>query len=243
MPATKTTPVITAETLADLPPSVQRYLIYSGVIGRPWIHTVKMKYRGQFRLGQDKPWMPMQAEQVYRTDPPGFQWRARFKMFGLPLLSARDTYSSGNGHMFGKLAGSFTVFDEQGAELLQGTMVRYLQEMVWFPTAYLSKYVTWAAVDDHAADVTFSDAGEQVSGRFYFDDEGRVLSFIADRYAEHDGSYRLATWATPMTEYGMFEGLRVPCVGRGIWQLPEGDLTYIKLRVTDVAYNVPIGDF
>ena len=150
MPAIKTTPMITDETLAGLPPPVQRYLTYSGVIGRPWIRTVKLKYTGQFRLGQDKPWMPMQAEQVYRTDPPGFQWRARFKMFGLPLLSARDTYSNGNGNMFGKLAGLFTVFDEQGAELLQGTMVRYLQEMVWFPTAYLGQYVTWAAVDDLA---------------------------------------------------------------------------------------------
>ncbi|MBN1152691.1 MAG: hypothetical protein JXA58_05710 [Dehalococcoidia bacterium] len=235
--------IVTEEMLSGLPHPVQRYMKYSGVVGQPWIDTVHLKYTGQFRLGTDKPWMPMRADQVYRTDPPGFQWRARFKMFGLPLMSARDTYRDAEGHMFGKMAGLFTIFDARGEELLQGTMLRYLQEMMWFPTAYLGPYVTWQAVDDHAADVSFAHGGRRVTGRVYFDDAGRALSFIAERYGEHKGTYRLDKWSTPVTEYGTLGGLRVPTVGQGVWQLAEGDLSYVKLRVADINYNVPIRDF
>lgn len=235
--------VVTNAMLADLPEPVQRYMNYTGVVGTPWINTVQLKYSGEFRLAADRPWMPMKADQVYTTNPPGFQWNARFKMLGLPLLSAQDTYKDGQGHMFGKLAGMFTVFDARGEELLQATMLRYLQEMMWFPTAYLSKHITWIEVDDHAADVTYTYGNKSVTGRMYFDDEGRLLNFVASRYREKQGAFTCDPWSTPITEYGVFEDLRLPIRGEAVWQLPEGDLSYIKLCVTDVTYNVPIRPF
>lgn len=243
MPTQNAERVVTEHMLAGLPETVQRYLTYTGVVGSPWIDTVRLAYSGVFRLAADRPWMPIRAEQVYTTDPPGFQWNARFKMFGLPLLTGQDTYKDGQGHMFGKLAGLFTVFDARGQELLQGTMVRYLQEMMWFPVAYLSDYITWQAVSDHAADATFTYGGESVTGRLYFDDAGRALSFVSRRYREHQGAYTLETWATPMTEYGTFAGLRLPIAGWGVWQLPDGDLPYVKVRVTELTYNAPIPAF
>lgn len=232
--------VVTDAMLADLPEPVQRYMRYAGVVGTPWIKTVRLAYKGEFRMAADRPWMPVSAEQVYTTNPPGFQWKARFRMFGLPLMFAQDTYKDGTGHMFGKFAGLFTIFDARGDELRQGTMLRYLQEMMWFPTAYLNDYITWESVDDHAADVTYTYGDEQVTGRMYFDDNGRLLSFIADRYREHQGTYTLDTWSTPTTAYGTFAGLRLPTAGWGVWQLPEGDLPYIKTRLTEVRYNVPL---
>jgi len=234
---------VTESMLTHLPEPVQRYLHYSGVMGTPWINTVHLRYQGQFRLGADKPWMAMTADQVYTVDPPGFQWKARFKLLGLPLLAAVDTYADGQGHMFGKLAGMVTMFDARDKQLLQGTMLRYLQEMLWFPTAYLSDYITWQAVDDHAADITFTYAGEQVTGRMFFDDAGRVLSFRAQRYREENGQYHLNTWSTPMTDYAVWGGLRVPCSGSGVWELPDADLVYIRLQVTTIEYNVPIRQF
>jgi hypothetical protein len=185
----------------------------------------------------------MQAEQVYTTNPPGFQWKARFKMMGLPLMYGVDTYKDGQGHMFGKLAGLFTIFDARGEEMLQGTMMRYLQEMTWFPIAYLSDYVTWQEVDDHAADVSFTYAGKSVSGRMFFDDAGRILSFITQRYADHQGSFSLDTWSTPTADYARFAGLNLPRSGWGVWQYPESDLPYIKTQLTEIVYNQPIEAF
>lgn len=237
------TDTITNAMLATLPDPVQRYLIYTGVIGKPCIRTVHLIYTGHFRTAADKPWMPMRGEQFYSTQPPGFQWNACFRTFGLPLVSVCDTYTGDEGRMRGRLAGLVTLFDVSDEKLLQGTMLRYLQEMVWFPTAYLGNNITWQAVDDHAADVTFTHGGHSVTGRMYFDSHGRMLSFIAERYREHGGQYTLDTWSTPMTEYGTLEGLRVPVAGVGIWQLPEGDLAYINLRVKQLRYNLPVHVF
>lgn len=235
--------VITADRLEHLPPPVQRYLTYSGVVGTVWVKTIRLSYSGRFRLGADKPWLPIHAEQVYTTQPPGFRWRAHFNLFGLPLMYGDDTYKDGHGHMFGKLLGVFQMFDARGEQMDQGTMLRYLQEMCWFPSAYLSDYITWEGIDDHCAVVHFIDGGRTVSARMYFDDAGRLLSFIGQRYREQDGAYSLGTWSTPMTTYARRAGLMLPVRGQGVWILPEGDLPYIDISVDDIAYNVPITSF
>ena len=74
--------LVTADMLRDLPEPVQRYMAYTGVLGKPWIETVRIKYAGRFRMSADKPWMPIRAEQSYTTKPPAFRWKAQFKMAG-----------------------------------------------------------------------------------------------------------------------------------------------------------------
>jgi hypothetical protein len=235
--------LITANQLNHLPEPVRRYLTHAGIIGTPWIETVRLRYTGKFRTGADKPWMGITADQVYRTDPPAFHWKARLSMMGLPLLSGSDTYKNGHGHMFGRLAGLFTIFDARGPEMDQGTMVRYLQEIIWFPTAFLGDNITWKAVSEHAADVTFHDGGRSVSARLYVDDEGRLLTFKAERYTEKEGSFAMRMWTTPMTEYGLRGGLNLPVRGQAVWHMPEGDLTYADLTLGKVEYNQQIPAF
>ncbi len=235
------TRIVTADLLKNLPEPVQRYLNYTGVVGQPWINTVRVKYTGIFRLAADKPWMPIKAEQVYTTNPPGFHWKARLKMAGLWIFSGSDTYRGGYGHMYGKVAGLYTVFDARGEEIDQGTMMRYLNEMMWFPIALLSDYVTWQAVDDRSFDVTFSDCGKSVTARFIIDDLGRLTNFIAKRwYRENKGPYTLDTWTTPMMEWGKLAGLNLPIRVQAVWNLPTGDFTYADVKLTEVEYNRPI---
>lgn len=234
---------VTTDMLQHLPAPVQRYLTYTGVVGQPWIDTVRVQYAGKFRLGADKPWMGITATQFYTTDPPGFLWKARFKLAGLPLFMGRDTYKNGHGHMYGKLAGLFTLFDARGDKMDQGTMLRYLQEMTWFPIAFLGDNISWQAVDDHCAVVTFHDADRSVSARVFFDDSGRLINFVAQRYRETDGSYSLDTWTTPLTAYGPRAGLNLPVRGLGVWRLESGDLPYIDIHINEIAYNEPIEAF
>ena len=229
--------LITPEMLEGLPEPVQRYLTYTGVIGKPRVQTVRLTQSGRFRRGEDQPWMPMTAEQFYTVDPPGFVWKARFKMFGLPLMRARDTYRDGEGHMYARLAQVIPIFDVRSQELTQGAMVRYLQEMMWFPVAYLEPYIKWKAVDEASADVTFADHGKSVTGRMHFDAEGRVTNFIAERYRELNGEFILNTWSTPIDGYGKLAGLNLPVRGRAIWKLDTGDLTYAELEILSVEYN------
>jgi hypothetical protein len=237
---TTATPSTVPPTALDgLPEPVQRYLTWTGVVGQPWIHTADVRQSGRFRQGADGPWMPLTAEQRFTTHPPSMVWNATFKRYGLPLVRARDAYRDGEGRMFGKLAGLFTIFDETGEKLTLGTMHRYLAEMIWFPIAYLSDFITWAAVDDQTAEVTFTDGGRAVSGRMTFDDQGRPLRFDARRWMGEDGRYELRPWRATNLAFGPRGGLMMPIRSTVTWGLPEGDFTYGDFNIDAVEYNQP----
>ena len=229
--------LVTPDMLGGLPEPVQRYLAYTGVVGTPLIDRVRLKQEGRFRQGPDRPWMPLSAEELYTTDPPSFVWNARFKIAGLPILSAKDRYESGHGHMFGKLAGIYTVFDITGEKLDQATMIRYLNEIMWFPTAFLGENISWGEADEHSAQVTFTDHGRSVSARIIFDEVGRLTNFTALRYREIDGDFSLDPWSTPILDYGERAGLKLPTRGQAVWNLESGDLTYADLEIGKVEFN------
>lgn len=230
--------LITGDMLANLPGPVQRYLTYTGVVGKPWVNSVHLKQAGRFRQGLERPWMPMTAVQTYTTYPPAFIWNARFKVAGLPLLRARDAYEDGHGHMYGKLAGLFTVFDVRGEQLDQGAMLRYLSEMIWFPAAFLGDNISWESVGELSAQVTLSDHGKEVSGIMHFDAEGKFRNFTTQRYREVDGDFSLDPWSTPIGQYGTLAGLNLPLTGKAVWNLPDGDLDYVELEITELVYNL-----
>ncbi len=229
--------VITTEEIQNLPEPVQRYMKFSGVVGTPWIRTARVKQAGRFRMGPDRPWMPVKADQIFTTDPPGFVWRASFKLFGLPLMSARDSYQAGHGHMFGKLAGLVNIFDARGLEMDQGSLVRYLGEMIWFPTAFLGKYITWQAIDDHSAQVTLTDGEKTARARMEFDSQGRPILFATTRYQEQNGQYTLLPWSVPMDRYQAFAGLTIPVHGMVTWNYPQGDFAYFDWEITGVEFT------
>lgn len=231
--------IVTADRLEGLPAPVRRYMEWTGVVGAPWIRTAAVRQSGRFRMGLDQPWMPMSAEQVFTVDPPSMVWNARFKLFGLPLVFARDSYKQGQGHMFGKAAGVFTIFDDRSEKLTLGTQIRLMSEMIWFPSAYLSDYITWTAVDDHSADVAMTDHGRTVSGRMFFDDLGQPTTFNAMRYMGVGDTYVLTPWHTPNLEYDVRDGLNIPVRGTVGWDLPDGELTYGDFTIVSVEYNRP----
>ncbi len=232
--------VISAEMLEVLPQPVQRYLMFSGVVGKPWIQTARVHQVGKFRMGKDQTWLDMDAVEVYTTNPPGFLWKARFKYRGIPLFTGRDIYKSGHGLMNGKLAGLFTIFNLHGPELDQGSMLRYLSELIWLPTAYLIPQITWQPVDENSSQVTFTDGGSSVAGRMTFDDLGRPLNFITQRYRSVKDGFSLDTWTAPSTAWELRKGITIPVAGQVTWKLDEGDLTYWDGRIGKVEYNIPV---
>jgi hypothetical protein len=229
---------ITQEMLLDLPTPIQRYLVYTGVVGMPWIKNVRLKYTGKFRQAEDRPWMPMIAQESYTTDPASFSWDAKFKVAGIPILRVIDKYENGKGSMLGKLAGVKTIFNVKGDELDQGAMVRYLNEIMWFPTAFLSEKISWEELDDHSAQITFSDFGKSVSAQLFIDAVGQITNFTAQRYREIDGEFSLDSWSTPITGYREFNGLKLPLRGSALWHLPAGNLTYIELELKELEYDL-----
>jgi hypothetical protein len=234
--------VVTADMLVDLPAPVQRYLTYSGIVDKPLAQTVRLKQVGRIRADSASAWMPLVAEEYYRVSPPAFVWDATANVMGLPIMRVRDSYLSGAGQMLITVGGLLTIADMTGPEMDQGSLMRYLNEAMWFPSAFLDEAVTWQPVDDTSARVTLTDGDHSVSATLFFDEEGKVVNFLADRYRDNgDGTSTLMPWSTPITAYRTYaSGLRLPSRGAGVWHLPSGeDLTYIELEILDVEENQP----
>ncbi|NJN82205.1 MAG: hypothetical protein HC802_07950 [Caldilineaceae bacterium] len=227
--------LVTEAMLQGAPAPIQRYLRHAGVVGKPMVHSVRLEQEGRFRTGMGQPWMPIRAEEFYSVDPPGFIWDAKFYMAGLPILRVRDSYRDGKGEILGKIGGLVTMLQDEGEGLDQGAMLRYLQEMIWFPSAFLGDNISFTPIDDGSAQVTFTDHGKSVTGTLFIDPEGNVTNFVAERFRSDKNA--LGTWTTPMSEVGEFEGLQLPIAGKGVWLQPEGDYEYVDLTVTQLEYD------
>jgi hypothetical protein len=228
--------VVTAEELAPLPPPVRRWLQTSGVVGRERAQVVRLRQRGEMRTGADQPWMHAEAQQVFTVDEPGFVWTVSVTMKGLPVVG-RDSYQDGHGHMLIAVGGIFPVVDGRGPEIDQGTLLRFLGEIVWFPSAALAPYIRWEGLDDRSARATMSWGGTEASGVFTFDDQGRQVKMTARRYKGDGRSASLERWEVPASAWERRSGLLMPVRGTATWKLGDGDLEYYRWEITDVAYN------
>lgn len=229
--------IVTKEDISELPQNVKKWLEYTGIIGKEKIVSVHVKQKADMRLDKDKPWMPVEAEQYFITDEPGFIWKANIKAAPLFHISGRDKYENGKGNMLIKILSLFTVADSKGKEIDQGTLLRYLAETMWFPTAALNEYITWEEVDQYNAKVTMTYDEITASGIFTFNDKGQVINFEAERYGEFNGEIRLETWAIPVRNYKEFEGIRIPTKGDVTWKLDTGDFNWFNFEVTEIEYN------
>jgi hypothetical protein len=127
------------------------------------------------------------------------------------------------------------VAQKTGGDLDQGAMLRYLGEIVWFPAAAISPYITWEGIDAGSARATMSYGGIVATAVFHFDEQGRVSGIDATR--NNDARGRPEPWSIPVKAYGEFQGVRVPSEGDGVWTYETGEFPYIHWRITEIEYD------
>lgn len=233
--------IIQQSALKGLPLCVQNWMQRSGVVGQEKIHTVRLIQKGRMRLKPDKAWMPIEAVQYINVDKPGFVWKARVKMAPLIYLQGKDRYFNGHGSMQIKLFSLLTVVNSQlSEEMDQSTLVRYLAEMMWYPSAALNKYINWEEVNANSARATMCWQGVKASMLFNFNEDGDVINSMASRYQEVKGKFILNDWGGVPREYRVFKGIRLANKSDVVWIYTNGDFNWLQIEVTDIDFN-PVG--
>lgn len=231
--------IVQKEELSPLPTPVKKWLEYAQVLGKEKIYAARIKQKAEMRLKPDSNWMSVEAEQYFSVQQPGFIWDANIKMAPLLHISGRDKYFEGKGNMLIKILSFIPVADDTGKEIDQGTLLRFLAETIWFPTAALHDYITWKEIDDLTAEATMSYKGVTASGIFSFNEKGEVIHFVAERYGDFNGGYSLETWAIPISDYKEFDGIKIPTKGKVTWKLDTGDYNWFNFEITHADYNKP----
>lgn len=226
--------MVTNAMIAGLPAPVRRWLHRSGAVGKVHPNTFRIEQQGSLRTKPGSRWMPFRAVQVFSIDPPAFVWQAHVQMAPLLTIAARDTYLEGQGQMLVKPLYLFTAANSSGPEINQGSLVRYMAEMMWFPHAATSPYVRWEALNSNQARITMEYAGTAASGVYSFDELGNVKAFEAPRYGEFEGQFRKELWHVSTTVYKEIGGQTIGTASELTWKLPEGDFTWLRVEVTDI---------
>ena len=225
------------EKVEGLPAPVKRWLKNSGILEKEKIHTVHLKQRGIMRLQPDQEqWMEAEAEQLFTVDKPGFIWRVRTSMAGVPVIG-RDLFTAGQGSMEIRLAGTIPVVKVSNHKKInESTIQRYLGEIAWFPSAALSPYIQWEPVDEHSAKATMTYEGTTGSAVFHFNDQGDLVKFVAPRYK--DINDQLPTdWVATVMDTQVVNDVRIPTRLEASWLLKGGTFTWYKFEIYDVVYN------
>ncbi len=232
----KQLPVITRETIQHLPLPVQNWLTASGAVGKQQAYNARLKQEGLLRQSEEQGWASVKAEQYFDLINPGFVWTVKTRMKGMPIVG-RDKYKNGKGEMLIKPLTLFKAVDAKGEKTDQGSMLRYLSELCWIPTAALQEYLVWQEADSNSATVTMTYKGLTVTALFIFDEQHRVKALKAKRYKGENDEH-LTDWYIPISEWGTFEGITIPVKGDVLWQLSTGDFNYYQWEITDVNYNI-----
>jgi hypothetical protein len=231
--------IITEADLAPLPEPVQRYLHFAQVVGKPRVSCVKVRQKGLMRTTPTQPWMPVEAVQ-YSTlaGPLTRTWYAGIKMGPFTLLKGYDRYDNGAGRMLIRLLSIFPVVDAHGPEVDMSALIIFVNDMVMWPTAFLSDYIRWEPMDAKSARAQVNLFGKQFSAELRFNEAGELVDFITeDRYRSVGKTYQQDRWSTPLRSYREVNGVRIPTEGDAIWHLPEGEFPYIQVTIGEVSYD------
>ncbi len=223
-------------TEVALPSPVARYRAVA-VGARAPVTGLTLRHAGTFCMSLTSKPMPIRGTQRFSADPPGFVWSARVRMAPGVWVDARDMAVNGHGSMRVLLDATVPIADARGPEIDQGSALRLLAEMVWYPTALFdARYVTWSAVDANHARASLRFGAEEVSGTFEFGADGLPVQFSAQRFND---KHELRAWGGTYGDWRSVSGMRVPFEAKVSWRLDAGPFTYAHWLVEDMEFDAP----
>ncbi|MDO9376888.1 MAG: hypothetical protein Q7T76_20845 [Ferruginibacter sp.] len=220
------------DSLAELPPPVQRYFKHVLKEGEPYMSYARITHTGEFKTGFDKGWAKIEGEQYATTKKPGFIWKGKTSIF-----VARDMYIGDTGRLVVSLFSLFKVVDAKGDAYNQGELLRWLGESVLYPTNLLpSERLRWFPMDAHKAKLTFNYLQLSLFFIISFNDVGEIIQMETQRYMDDKN---LETWIIKLAAYKQINGVVVPTAFEVLWRLKKGDFSYAKFNLQQIEYNKP----
>lgn len=231
--------IVSEQMIQGLPSPVRNWLVVSGMLGKQPIQNVFLQQDLDIQLKpEQKEWNKAKANQYFTTEPPAFNWSLNLKMNPVIQIVGRDKFEDGKGEMTIKLFSLLPVANvKDNAKVNEATLQRYLAEIVWFPSAALSPYIQWEAIDETSARSTMTFGKTKGFGVFYFDKNGYFQKFVAMRYKDTDEGAGRIPWTVTAIKTEQKNGIYIPVELEADWTLESEDWTWLKLKISHIEYN------
>jgi hypothetical protein len=228
------------EEIAHLPACVKKYLAFSGAFGTSQPQNMYIEFDAEmYRKPGDKPMISHSVQYNFFGDYSRLFLMKASKM-GIPFR-ALHIYKNEEASFQVKVAGLFKVVDIKGDKLTKAETVTLLNDMCIFsPGSLVDTRLAWKEIDSLSTKVILTNGEYMVSAILYFDESGALINFMSDDRSalQDDGTMKQVRWTTPVSDYKVFEGRKVPTVGKTIWHYLESEFTYGIFRLKSIRYNV-----
>ena len=136
------------------------------------------------------------------------------------------------------LMSAFRLADTHSREMNQSSLIRYLAEITWIPSAMLDRRIQWETLDDRRVKATMTDGETKGSLVFHFQADGRISKVVSnDRYWADGDRQVLMPWTGYYRNYQERDGIRIPLEIEAVWNFPEADCSYARFEVEEVDFE------
>jgi len=234
-------PNITEADLAALPPLVQRYLRFAGVVGTPKVQGFRARMTGRIRGSATAPWMPFVAEQYNFYDPPRRYFWMEATRGGLPV-DGLHAYGETDASMRIRLLSLVPVVRVEGPQMMRSETVTLLNDACLFaPGSLLDLPIRWRELDARSVEATYTNGPHTIRAVLVFDESGALANFWSDdrpALAEDGKTLLPQRWSTPIRDYRAMGPYRLASRGEGRYAAPDGEYAYIEIEVNEVTTEV-----
>jgi hypothetical protein len=234
-----TNEILSTEDIKHLPSVVQKYLNYTGSVGKAKVLNFRAEFSGGIRSKSSEDYMPLKSVQYNFTDKPTRLFYIVAKKKGIPAIGIH-LYRDQSALMLIKILGLFTVVDARGKEMDQSETVTLFNDMcLMAPATLTDRNIEWKEINRLTVEAKFTNGNISISATLYFNDEGRLENFMSnDRFETADGkTYMNYPWITPVTDYREVNGYRLPSSAKLIFKHPDEDLCYGEFNLVNIEYN------
>jgi len=187
-------------------------------------------------------WRNFVSEEYSTTSPKSFVWLGTFHLVGPLTIQAIDRYAGGRGLLTIRFSPLIDVGTTSGPESDISELIRFFNEMTWFPTSLLDPSISWTDLGNRQARATVRDHGLSVSATLTFGERGELISWTTDdRFALIGGRMVRARWTTRDESGRHTERCRLPdsAGGAAVYSLPGGDYHYIDIFISEIEFIPP----
>lgn len=229
--------IITAADLKHLPQPVQRYLQYTGCVGKAKVRQMRVRFTGQMRE-KGKNFFAFHSEQVNNFEAPARYFFMRATVQGLPT-TGYHRFAGGHASMNVRVLSAIPVVQSKGSELDQAETVTFFNDLcIMAPAALIDKRIRWEEMDETTAKAYFTNGPITISALLLFNQKDELINFISDdRYALTSGKLERHRFSTPISNYKWYGTYRLASKGEAVWHYPDGLFTYGKFELESIAYN------
>lgn len=227
---------LTEADLAPLPPLVQGYLRYAGVVGRPTVRAMAVTLRGEMRERTGRRF-PFVARQESRFDEPARLFWMEGELFGV-TVPGYHRYVAGRASMEIRLFGLLPVVSHAGGVLDRTETVTHFNDMcLMAPATLIDRRITWTTLDETRVKASFDTGRHRIEAILSFAPDGRLVNFESNDRTAVD-LMRTLPFSTPLGEYRSFGPYRLAGRGEAVWEYPDGPFSYASIEIDEVSYSL-----